>query len=101
MNSVRFSEIDLNLDGIPDLVAFEKHGNRIVPFLQSDGHYLYAPQYVRCFPKPHDWMILKDYNQDGKADIFTYGLAGIAVYKNISQDTLAFELITDHFCPLE
>ncbi len=95
MNSVRFSEIDLNLDGVPDLVAFEKHGNRILPFLQSNGQYFYAPQYVRCFPNLHDWMILKDYNQDGKADIFTYGLAGIAVYKNISQDTLAFELVTE------
>lgn len=95
MNSVRFSEIDLNLDGITDLVAFEKHGNHILPFIQSEGHYNYAPQYVRCFPKLHDWMICKDYNNDGKADIFTYGLAGIAVYKNVSQDTLAFELVTD------
>lgn len=95
LNSVRFSEIDLNLDGITDLVAFEKHGNRILPFIQSEGHYIYAPQYVRHFPKLHDWAIWKDYNLDGKADIFTYGLAGIAVYKNVSQDTLAFELVTD------
>lgn len=95
LNSVRFSEIDLNLDGITDLVAFEKHGNRILPFIQSEGHYIYAPQYVRHFPELHDWVICKDYNHDGKADIFTYGLAGIAVYKNVSQDTLAFELVTD------
>lgn len=95
MNSVRFSEIDLNLDGITDLVAFEKHGNRILPFIQYEGHYLYAPQYVRHFPELHDWAICKDYNHDGKADIFTYGLAGITVYKNVSQDTLAFELVTN------
>ena len=39
--------------------------------------------------------IFHDYNHDGMADIFTYGLAGIAVYRNISQDSLAFELLTD------
>lgn len=95
INGVRFSEIDLNLDGTPDLVAFEKHGNRILPFLQENGQYQFAPQYIPHFPKLHDWAIFKDYNQDGKADIFTYGLAGIAVYKNISQDTLDFELVTE------
>lgn len=95
INGVRFSEIDLNLDGTPDLVAFEKHGNRILPFLQENGRYHFAPQYIPHFPKLHDWAIFKDYNLDGKADIFTYGLAGIAVYKNISQDTLDFELVTE------
>ena len=95
INGARFSEIDLNLDGTPDLVAFEKHGNRILPFLQENGQYQFAPQYIPHFPKLHDWAIFKDYNQDGKADIFTYGLAGIAVYKNISQDTLDFELVTE------
>lgn len=95
INGVRFSEIDLDLDGTPDLVAFEKHGNRILPFLQENGRYQFAPQYIHRFPKLHDWAIFQDYNQDGQADIFTYGLAGIAVYKNISQDSLAFELITE------
>ena len=95
INGVRFSEMDLDLDGTPDLVAFEKHGNRILPFLQENGRYQFAPQYIHRFPKLHDWAIFQDYNQDGKADIFTYGLAGIAVYKNISQDSLAFELVTE------
>lgn len=95
MNSVRFSEIDLNLDGTNDLIGFEKHGNRILPFVFLDGKYTFAPQYIHCFPHLHDWVILKDYNQDGKADIFTYGNAGISVYQNISQDTLAFTLVTD------
>ena len=51
INGARFSEIDLNLDGTPDLVAFEKHGNRILPFLQENGQYLFAPQYIPHFPQ--------------------------------------------------
>ena len=95
LNSVHFSEIDLNLDGVPDLLGFEKHGNRLLSFLRVGGGYEYAPQYARLFPDLHDWVILYDYNHDGKADIFTYGLASVRVFKNVSGDTLRFELVTD------
>ncbi|MDR3046614.1 MAG: T9SS type A sorting domain-containing protein, partial [Bacteroidales bacterium] len=98
LNSVKFSEIDLNLDGVKDLFAFEKNGNRILPFLNLGGnppHFQYAPEYIRFFPKLHDWAILIDYNGDGKEDLFTYSLAGIAIYKNISETALAFELVEE------
>ena len=85
---MRFSEIDVNGDGIKDLFAFEKNGNRILIFINNGEknciNYKYAPEYAHFFPKMHDWVILKDYNQDGKEDIFTYGNAGITVYKNVS-----------------
>ena len=95
INSVHFSEIDLDMDGTPDLLGFEKHGNRLLPFLRTTSGYVYAPQYARRFPDLHDWVILYDYNHDGKADIFTYGLASIRVFENISGDTLRFRLVTD------
>jgi hypothetical protein len=95
MNSVRFSEIDIDLDGNKDLFAFEKHGNRRLIFLNRNDHYIYAPEYQQFFPALHDWVILIDYNGDGKEDIFTYGLAGIKVYKNISDTMLSFELVTE------
>lgn len=95
LNSVRFSEIDLNLDGETDLLGFEKHGNRILPFLRVGGGYQYAPQYARRFPDLHDWAVLYDYDHDGRADIFTYGLASVRVFRNISADSLQFELVAD------
>ena len=95
VNSVRFSEIDLNLDGVTDLLGFEKHGNRLLPFLRTATGFQYAPQYARCFPDLHDWVILYDYNHDGKTDIFTYGLASVRVFENVSEDTLQFQLVAD------
>ena len=95
LNSVRFSEIDLDLDGTPDLLGFEKHGNRLLPFLRTGNDFQYAPQYARCFPALHDWVILYDYNFDGKADIFTYGLASVRVFENVSEDSLQFQLVAD------
>lgn len=95
LNSVRFSEIDLDLDGISDLLGFEKHGNRLLPFLRVGDGYEYAPDYARLFPELHDWVVFYDYNHDGKADIFTYGLASVRVFENVSDEVLRFELVED------
>ena len=75
MNSCQFSDIDLNLDGIMDLFVFDRYGNRILTFINGGTpdsvDYSYAPQYKENFPKLYDWVILEDYNADGKKDIFT------------------------------
>lgn len=94
-NAPHFSETDLDMDGVKDLFAFDKHGNRVLTFLRRGNHYIYAPQYARLFPELHDWAFLKDYNNDGKPDIFTYGLAGVRVFKNISDRQPAFQLVTE------
>ena len=95
LNSVHFSEIDLDMDGVTDLLGFEKHGNRVLPFLRDGDHYRFAPHYARLFPELHDWALLHDYDHDGRADIFTYGLASIRVFRNVSSDSLRFELVAD------
>jgi len=98
INASQFGEIDLNLDGIKDLVVFERHGSRIMTFLNGGQpgaiDYSYAPEYIEVFPEMHDWAIFKDYNNDSLVDIFTYSFEypGIVVYKNTSQDELRFEL---------
>ena len=103
MNSCQFSEIDMNLDGIKDLFVFDRFGNRKIPFLNGGQaetvDYDYAPEFADAFPAFHDWVILKDYNMDDKPDIFTYSndFPGIIVYRNISQDQLAFTLEVDSF----
>ena len=95
MSSVAFFSIDLNLDGTEDLLAFEKHGNRLLPFLRQGQHWIYAPEYQHLFPELHDWIIIKDYDNDGKKDNFTYGLAGIRVFRNTTQEQLSFSMVTE------
>ncbi len=94
INAGQFSEIDLNLDGKMDLVVFDKSGNKISPFINDNGNYIYAPKYRSAFPKLHDWMLLADYNCDGKNDIYTYSSGGMAIYENTSSTNLSFSLIT-------
>lgn len=100
LNSCQFCTMDLNFDGISDLIVFDRNGNRILTFINhgtpNSIDYVYDPQYEKYFPTCYSWLILKDYNGDGKQDIFTYGFGGITVYKNVSDPVtgLAFEMVT-------
>ena len=99
INSGQYSTIDLNMDNVPDLVVFDRSGNKISTFLNvgSAGQvkYKYAPEYVNAFPEISNWMLLRDYNCDGKQDIFASSSGGIQVYKNTSSGgNLSFQLAT-------
>lgn len=93
VNSAQFSEIDLNLDGIKDLIVFDRCGNKLSPYINDNGNFVFSPQYRNSFPKIKSWILLEDYNCDGKNDIFTYSTAGIAVYLNNSTTSLEFTLM--------
>lgn len=97
VNVPQLSPIDLNNDGILDLVIFDKNGDQINCFINKGTHgvvdYHYDPSYNSKFPNVKDWLLLRDYNCDGKNDIFTSHNGSIRVYKNTSQDDeLKFEL---------
>lgn len=86
MNFVVAGETDLDFDGWMDLIFFDKSGNKVVPFLNlgtpNTVSYRYAPEYRKNFPVMKEWMVLTDYNRDGKTDIFTYYSGGAKVYLN-------------------
>ena len=100
LNFAQFSKLDLNLDGVDDLLVFDrsgkngtKNGNKIIPFLynQDINNYKYAPEYIESFPSLKDWALMVDYNLDNKVDIFTSSDNSIAVYTNTSNDFLEFD----------
>jgi len=95
INNVQLGWVDCNLDGEKDLVAFEVHGGRILPFIWQDTAYVYSPQYAVYFPQMKGFMQLIDFDGDGKEDIFTYQTAGVKVYRNVSDTVLKFELFTE------
>jgi hypothetical protein len=98
LNAPQFNQLDLNNDGVPDLVVFDRSGNKLLTFIRSagDGEWEHHPEYQAGFPEMHDWMLLRDYNRDGKVDLFTSAGNGISVYKNtgFSGGQLEFELIS-------
>lgn len=106
INSVSCAAFDLNGDDYLDLVCFEKHGNRLLTFINNgiadSCSYTFAPAYQKFFPKLHDWVIFRDFDYDGRTDIFTYGTAGISIYHNISEgNNINFELTTSQIQSLQ
>ncbi len=95
LNSPQFNEMDVNLDGIKDLVVFDRVGDKLMIFIADDknpSHFVFSTAYNHIFPDSlKSWIVLKDYNNDGREDIFTsYGDA-IEVYKTqVSDDKITF-----------
>lgn len=99
IDNVQVNEFDIDMDGINDLVLFDRAGDLFLPFRYDPitGLYEYSPKFKRLFPKMKDWVIARDYNQDGTMDLFgscfnTEGIPGIEVYKaKKDQGQWAFE----------
>ena len=105
LNTPQFSTIDLNNDGQPDLFAFDHESSRCYTFLSvaapaapNGRRWQYAPQYESLFPGDlRNWVLLRDYDCDGRADLFTFTSGGdIRVFRNVlSGSRPSFQLATN------
>ena len=97
LNSGQFQKMDLNFDGIDDLVVYHRMSKEISTFLTIENEYVFSPDYIALFPpEVDDWLILKDFDCDGLKDIFTSTPLGIKVFRNNSTgNNLSWELAAD------
>jgi Secretion system C-terminal sorting domain/FG-GAP-like repeat len=96
LNTGQYNVIDINNDGIDDLMIFNRDNNKVFTFLSDGSKFTYAPEFEHLFPKGLEhWVLLRDYNCDGKADIFTSSIFGMSLYENISSPggQLAWEMV--------
>lgn len=90
LNACQFGRMDLDGDGRKDLLVFDRHGDRLLCFINKGAvgeiRYEYSNEYDDAFPKLNGWVVFADYDGDGHEDIFTYskGWAGIKVYRNVA-----------------
>ncbi len=102
INSAMVSNMDLNFDQIPDLVIFEKQNMYGVGYFRcfinnGSGTFTHNPHLSYNFPAVNNWALFRDYDNDGRADIFCSTNSGIKVYRNVSTalNTLKFELASE------
>jgi hypothetical protein len=77
--------MDVNGNGGEEWVVWDINARRILVF-ESDGEkFTYLPEMAFFFPADvNGFLILADFNLDGKKDLFTSSPFGIKVYKNTS-----------------
>lgn len=86
LNSAQINTMDLNGDSQNDLVVFDRTANRVLTYLRKEQKYQYTPDYESLFPtQVNQWMLLRDFNCDGRKDLFTSDPFGIQVFVNITK----------------
>lgn len=102
INFAHISDIDLDGDGDKDLLLFDRSGNKVITLLNNgvpgQVSYSFTRDYDDTYPfrDLQEWTLLRDYNGDGKDDIFSYTLGGSGVWKNTSEGgELSFEMVED------
>ena len=86
LNSAQINKIDFDGDGKEDLVIYDRAAAKILPFRNVNNKYEYSPFYAGLFPETvNAWMLLRDFNCDGKPDLFTSDPFGIVVFVNTTQ----------------
>ena len=104
LNACQFGRMDLDGDGVRDLLVFDRHDSRLLCFLNKGDageiKYQYTSVYDDFFPELSGWSIFADYDGDGKEDLFTLsmGWPGIKVYRNLSTpDRISFVPVVSPF----
>jgi hypothetical protein len=91
INAPQINTCDLNADGQDDLVLFDRMANKFFTFIKTTSGHSYAPQYESLFPAGlTDWVLLRDFNGDGRKDIFTSHPFGVRVFVNTTTGTAPF-----------
>jgi hypothetical protein len=83
LDAAQYNTLDLNLDDKDDLVIFDRMANKVITFINQNDHYIHAPHYEALFPTDiSGFMLLRDFNCDGRKDLVTSNVLGIIVYLN-------------------
>lgn len=83
INASQLQQMDVNGNGLEELVLWDRNAGNLLVFEKTDDAYIHNP--VLSFDFPEDvngFLILADFDGDGKKDLFTASPFGIKVYKN-------------------
>ena len=91
LNYSQISDFDYDFDGDADLLIFDRSNNNLRVFIQENNgqpHYTLAYNAVENFPSELRYRAtMIDYDNDGRKDLWTTGIGGLKVYRNVGDIT--------------
>lgn len=93
LSAPQWSPIDMDDDGDEDAFCFDRDGNRILVFENLGGSWKERPDWSVGWPNVKHWALLRDFDCDGKPDLFTGYQNSIHVWRNtgIGEPVPSFE----------
>ncbi|HLT07465.1 MAG TPA: T9SS type A sorting domain-containing protein [Cyclobacteriaceae bacterium] len=98
INTAQVQTIDLTDDGVEELVIWDKNAAQLLVFEKVGDSFLHKPELSYYFPQDiSNFLILADYDGDGRKDIFTGSPFGIKVFRNVSTAaSISWEIAQDY-----
>lgn len=85
MNSAQIQTLDLTGDGVEEWVIWDINSRQLQVFAKNGDQFTHLPELSYAFPEDiNGFLVIEDFDGDGKGDLFTSTALGIKVYKNTS-----------------
>ncbi len=86
INAAQIQSMDVNGDGNDELILWDINARRISVYKTSGEEPVVLPEMAYFFPTDvNGFLVLADFDGDGKKDLFTSTPFGIKAYKNITE----------------
>ncbi len=102
INSAQIQTMDLTNDGVDDWVIWDINSRQLQVFEKNGENFSLRPELSYLFPADiSGFLVLADFDQDGKKDLFTSTPLGIRAYSNTSQGTQISWTLAQNFLRLD
>jgi hypothetical protein len=102
INSAQIQTIDLTGDGVEEWVIWDINSRQLQIFEKRGEDFLIRPELSYYFPTDiSGFLVLADFDNDGKKDLFTSTPLGIRAYRNTSTATTISWALAQNFLRLE
>ncbi|WP_439487700.1 T9SS type A sorting domain-containing protein [Algoriphagus sp.] len=102
INSAQFQMIDLTADGIEEWVTWDINSRQLLVFKKEGEIFTHLPELSYSFPSDiNGFLVLADFDRDGKKDIFTSTALGIKAYRNTSNGSQISWEVAQNFLKLD
>ena len=102
INSAQIQLIDLTSDGVEEWVTWDINSRQLQVFEKKGDKFTHRPELSYFFPSDiSGFLVLADYDGDGKKDLFTSTPLGIKAYRNTSTTNQIAWTLAQNFLRLE